>query len=131
MILKDRPFSSQTRNKGLASVYEFTPRKPVTAMKLRVALGLFLLAFIFTPARNPTAAQPTCPPADCVPGKDAGREFFVGVINSLVDVPLSDFAVDALVIWEPYEGTNACWNPLATTWNMGIESCPFNPPAAV
>jgi len=69
---------------------------------------------------------PTCPPEDCTAGRDVGRDFFVEVVERLADVPLSDFAVDALVLWEPYENTAACWNPLATTWYMG-GSCDFNP----
>jgi murein DD-endopeptidase MepM/ murein hydrolase activator NlpD len=68
---------------------------------------------------------PPCPPEDCIPGNEVGRDFFVEVVERLADVPLSDFAVDALVIWEPYENTLACWNPLATTWYME-GSCDFN-----
>jgi hypothetical protein len=59
--------------------------------------------------------QVACPPAG-TPGKDVGRDFFVQVVGRLNDVPASDFAVDALVDWEPWEGTAAIWNPLATTW---------------
>jgi hypothetical protein len=43
----------------------------------------------------------------------------------LNNVPASDFAVDALMTWKPYENTAACWNPLATTWKMAV-ICDFN-----
>jgi len=67
----------------------------------------------------------SCPPRNCTQGKYAGRDFFVQVVQSLSDVPMSNFAVDALLAWKPHENTNACWNPLATTWKM--ESvCNFN-----
>jgi len=69
--------------------------------------------------------QATCPPKDCTPGREVRRDFFIEVLERLADVPLSDFAVDALVLWEPHEDTSACWNPLATTWGME-GSCDFN-----
>jgi len=47
------------------------------------------------------------------------------VIKYLNNAPESDFAIDALVAWEPYEDTGACWNPLATTWKMN-PVCYFN-----
>jgi murein DD-endopeptidase MepM/ murein hydrolase activator NlpD len=73
---------------------------------------------------------PPCPPENCTPGNEVGRDFFVEVLERLADVPVSDFAVDALELWEPYENTLACWNPLATTWEME-GSCDYfcvNPP---
>jgi hypothetical protein len=54
-----------------------------------------------------------------------GRDFFIQVVGLLKDVPQSDFAVDVLEAWKPYEGTNAFWNPLATTWKMS-PVCDFN-----
>lgn len=77
-----------------------------------------------------TAVTLSCPPDPCVPGNQVGRDFFVQVVEQLSDVPPSDFAVDALVAWEPWENTLACWNPLATCWQMD-EVCYFNPPACV
>jgi hypothetical protein len=68
---------------------------------------------------------PSCPPENCTPGNEVGRDFFVQVLERLADVPVSDFAVDALELWKPYENTLACWNPLATTWYME-GSCDFN-----
>jgi len=73
----------------------------------------------------PPIVQGSCPPANCTAGRDVGRDFFAHVLERLADVPMSDFAVDALVQWEPYENTSACWNPLATTWYME-GSCNFN-----
>jgi len=57
----------------------------------------------------------------CTPGKSVDATFFADVItklNAQTDYPISnnEFAVKALQAWQPYEGTNACWNPLATTW---------------
>ena len=79
----------------------------------------------FPQGSSETAAVLSCPPDPCVPGNQVGRDFFVEVVALLVNVPMSDFAVDALVAWEPWENTLACWNPLATTWLMG-EICDFN-----
>ena len=83
-----------------------------------------------TPTARPEAtpgisAQTSCPPANCTAGRDVGRDYFVQVVGRLNNVPMSDFAVDALVAWEPYENTSACWNPLATTWEMDVV-CHFN-----
>jgi len=72
-----------------------------------------------------SGGPPPCPPEDCTPGNEVGRDFFVEVVERLADVPVSDFAVDALALWEPYENTAACWNPLATTWEMEVV-CDFN-----
>ena len=70
-------------------------------------------------------AQTSCRPANCTEGRAVGRDYFAQVVGRLKDVPMSDFAVDALVAWEPYEDTSACWNPLATTWKMNVV-CYFN-----
>lgn len=70
-------------------------------------------------------AQTSCPPANCKAGREVGRDYFVQVVGHLKDVPVSDFAVDALVAWQPYENTLACWNPLATTRKMDVV-CYFN-----
>ena len=98
-------------------------------------VGVILLVVLLAGGMSPvTPATPgdaladtvdTCPPPDCTPGRDVGRDFFEGVIQYLSDVPMSSFAVDALAAWEPYENTSACWNPLATTrYEEG--SCCFN-----
>jgi hypothetical protein len=71
-------------------------------------------------------AQAACPPAGTA-GKDVGHDFFVQVVGQLKDVPQSDFAVNALVAWEPWENTAAIWNPLATTWgNWWATACDAN-----
>jgi hypothetical protein len=72
-----------------------------------------------------SSPPPSCPPENCTPGNEVGRDFFVEVLERLADVPVSDFAVDALILWEPYEDTGACWNPLATTWIMEFR-CDYN-----
>lgn len=72
-----------------------------------------------------TDVQASCPPENCTAGRDVSRDYFVQVVGLLDGVLMSDFAVDALVDWEPYEDTSACWNPLATTWKMDV-ICDFN-----
>ncbi len=66
----------------------------------------------------------TCPPSNCTAGRDVNRDFFQGVVQHL-NIPTSDFSVDALMAWAPYENTSACWNPLATT-RAKSGSCCFN-----
>jgi parallel beta-helix repeat protein len=63
-----------------------------------------------------------------MPGRDVPErapDFFEGVLNRL-SIPISDFALEALKVWTRYENTEACWNPLATTWDMGEKSWDFN-----
>jgi len=63
-----------------------------------------------------------------IPGKDVPTEtpdFFPSVLAKL-NIPASQFALQAFSIWTNYENTNAYWNPLATTWNMGEKSWNFN-----
>jgi parallel beta-helix repeat protein len=63
-----------------------------------------------------------------IPGKDVPAEapdFFPSLLTKL-DIPITEFAVQALTIWTNYENTNAYWNPLATTWDMGEKSWDFN-----
>lgn len=55
--------------------------------------------------------------AQCVEGRSVPRDFFTAVLNYM-GIPASSFALDALEAWKPYENTSACWNPLATTWDM-------------
>src|ERR1051326_1930984 len=65
-------------------------------------------------------AQAACPPNPCTPGNQVGRDFFVQVVGLLSDVPMNNLAVDALVDWAPFENTECCWNPLATTRHMEV-----------
>ena len=99
-------------------------------------LGVLLVATRHVQAENvgaevdsgnqtPWLSPQTCPPSNCTAGRDVGRDFFEGVVQRLSDVPMSDFAVDALMAWEPWENTSACWNPLATT-RYKDGSCCFN-----
>ncbi len=85
-------------------------------------LQQWVVQFVVPPV---AAAQASCPPEPCVPGNAVGRDFFVQVVERLSDVSLSEFAVDALVAWAPWENTLACWNPLATTQQMSV-ICNFN-----
>jgi hypothetical protein len=71
---------------------------------------------------------PWTPTPVLIPGKDVPAEapdFFTSVLTKL-NIPTSEFAVQALTIWTNYENTNAYWNPLATTWDMGEKSWNFN-----
>lgn len=65
-----------------------------------------------------------CPPSSCTPGRDVDSTFMEGVLTRLSINPAS-FAVQMLMVWEPYENTLACWNPLATTRKMEF-ICNFN-----
>jgi subtilisin family serine protease len=78
-----------------------------------------------SPNASPSLPQTSCPPESCTAGRDVGRDYFVQVVERLDDVSMNGFAVDALMDWEPYENTSACWNPLATTWEMDVV-CDFN-----
>jgi parallel beta-helix repeat protein len=63
-----------------------------------------------------------------MPGRDTPEkapDFFDSVLSQL-SLPINDFALEALEIWTRYENTEACWNPLATTWDMGEKSWDFN-----
>jgi len=63
-----------------------------------------------------------------IPGKDVpvkAPDFFTSVSTRL-NIPVSEYALQALAIWTNYENTNAYWNPLATTWDMGEKSWDFN-----
>jgi hypothetical protein len=82
-----------------------------------IAFGIALLMLVLTLPQSSLAA-----PSGCTPGRDVGRDFFVQVVGQLKDVAQNDFAVDALMAWEPHENTAACWNPLATTWKMEVVS---------
>ena len=84
------------------------------------------LAILANPRNGiPISQKPACPPVNCTYGKDVSRDYFVQVVQNLKGVPMSEFAVDALEAWKPYENPKACWNPLATTWQMGTV-CYFN-----
>lgn len=54
------------------------------------------------------------------PGNEVDQQFWGSVVQYLNNPTISDstFAIDALEAWLPYENTAACWNPLATTWEM-------------
>ena len=100
----------------------------VTAQAFRSTPVLFIENVgQFPNGESNSAAPASCPPApeNCTPGYEVGRDFFIEVLERLADVPVSDFAVDALVIWQPYENIGGCWNPLGTTWRMEVV-CNFN-----
>jgi len=50
-------------------------------------------------------------------GYNQNSSFFTDVLN-LMGIPVSQFALDAFAAWQPYENTQACWNPLATTYHV-------------
>ncbi|MGB8646854.1 MAG: fibronectin type III domain-containing protein, partial [Anaerolineae bacterium] len=93
-----------------------------------LASALFLLSPSATLANPPPPRSvipavlppPTSPPpaiyapADCVPGNQVDSSYFSDLLTYM-GIPVTQFAMDALWKWEPYENTTACWNPLATT----------------
>jgi len=102
--------------------------------KIKQTLALFILiellfsSFTIQTALGGGKVTVNPPETYLIPGKDVPKkapEFFERVLEKL-GIPLSDFAVKALVIWTKYENTNAYWNPLATTWDMGEKSWNFN-----
>ena len=66
-------------------------------------------------------AQAAVPAATaCTPGNKVDKTaFFTAVAQKLINpsIPSTALAraVQAFILWEPYENTAACWNPLATT----------------
>ncbi len=66
-----------------------------------------------------------CPPLTCVPGYAVGPEFYAQVLEE-ADIPVTQFAIRALWVWAQKEKTGACWNPLATIWEVPGRSCDYN-----
>ncbi len=50
-------------------------------------------------------------------GKNQGSSFYSDTLG-LMGISVSQFALDAFAQWQPYENTEACWNPLATTYQV-------------
>jgi len=72
--------------------------------------------------QTPPPEAPTVPgaPQNLIHGKDVptkAPDFFLSVLKGL-NIPASEFAVQALVKWARCENTMAYWNPLATTKKM-------------
>ncbi len=91
-----------------------------------ILIVVFIFGVFISLFASPTGVvgQNACPTSG-IYGKDVDRNFFVGVVAALKDVQQNDFAVDALMVWAPYENTRAFWNPLATTWKLS-PVCDFN-----
>ena len=66
-----------------------------------------------------------CPPIHCVPGYAVEPEFYAQALAQ-AGIPVTQFAIQALQAWAQKEMTRACWNPLATTWNVPGRSCAYN-----
>lgn len=66
-----------------------------------------------------------CPPLNCQYGTQVEPAFYATVFR-LLDLPVHPFAIQALQMWAEQEQARACWNPLATTLDMGEQSCPYN-----
>jgi hypothetical protein len=114
----------------------FTARLMVIAVLMSVLVGAIPSTYAAPLSTSATLTRvyaqsclPPAPPAPCGQyatwGKDVGRDFFTQVVALLKDDKVTDFAVDALMAWKPFEGTKAYWNPLATTWKMS-PVCNFN-----
>lgn len=102
--------------------------------KIKQTLALFIFIEILLPSfiiktafgGGEVIVKP--PEIQLISGEDIPEkapEFFERLLEKL-GIPLSDFAVKALVIWTRYENTKAYWNPLATTWDMREKSWNFN-----
>jgi hypothetical protein len=77
----------------------------------------------------------------CTYGKNVDRAFWSDVLTRLTtngpievrtEYPIMDFAfaIETLSRWAKYENTEACWNPIGTTWDTGSETwilLPGNP----
>jgi len=87
-------------------------------------LHFFFLIILTTLTFTEIEAQDSCPTSGTY-GRDVERVFFIQVVEGLKDVNQNDFAVDAFMVWEPFENTRAYWNPLATTWKLS-PVCYFN-----
>jgi len=66
----------------------------------------------------------SCPPSNCTPGRSVGRPFFEDVLRGL-GLPVTDFGVEILTLWQQDKQTGDCWNPLETTRNLA-GSCTTN-----
>ncbi len=66
-----------------------------------------------------------CPPLNCQYGSQVEPAFYAAVFRQL-DLPVHPFAIKALQLWAEQEEAKACWNPLATVWNMGDQCCRYN-----
>jgi hypothetical protein len=82
-------------------------------------MGLQILGLLLAAAGTWVLTSQTVS-ADCVPGNQVDKPaFFAEVARQLRNPSVPDsameFAVQAFLAWEPYENTQACWNPLATT----------------
>ena len=66
-----------------------------------------------------------CPPLACDVGAQVGAAFYDEVFRQ-VGIPTTEFAVEALQAWAAQEGARACWNPLATLWEVPEKSCTYN-----
>ncbi len=55
--------------------------------------------------------------ATCTPGNQVDSSFFSDVLG-MMNIPVTQFALDVFSKWMPYENTTACWNPLATTYQV-------------
>ena len=71
------------------------------------------------------------PQPACTAGKSVDDAFMQAVIANLntqteYSIINTEFAIKAMQIWQRYENTNACWNPLATTWGKP-GATKFNP----
>jgi len=54
---------------------------------------------------------------ECKPGNEVDMATFATNMLNTMQISVSQFALDAIAVWEPYENTAACWNPLATTYH--------------
>jgi hypothetical protein len=80
-----------------------------------VVVAVFSLA-VSKPAAASPALYSSCANTPAA-GQAQDQYFFTGVL-SYMGIADSQFARNAFMAWKPYENTNACWNPLATTYHV-------------
>lgn len=83
-------------------------------IQLLLIVMLALSAVIF-PERN-VAAYSSCS-GTAAAGSAQDQTYFSGVLNYM-GISDSQFGENAFMAWKPYENTAACWNPLATTYQV-------------
>ena len=87
--------------------------------KLRITFTSLLIAFtLFITTRPQVALANHCPANGALPGNQVNMTTFATNVLNLMGIPVSQFALEAFAVWEPYENTDACWNPLATTYHV-------------
>lgn len=81
----------------------------------RMLLAMLMVVIVTWAGRVPTSslAESSCTGE----GKAVDPTFFSDVL-AILNLPPNPLAIKALAMWQPYESTEACWNPLSTILQM-------------